>query len=130
MEIKENFKMKNNKNLLFLTLALFSTFALGSCGGKTDKTFDSDIEIKQDEPSTHYLKFMENNAEVLRMVVLENETYEDLFPYFPTLTEEPGYIKYWDGDYRYTSYSKDNQFKVYDADDLIVEIYAYSKRIK
>ena len=106
---------------------MFGLVAFGSdtdSGGKKD-----DIEIVQKDEEVHYLKFMENNAEVLRIVVLKNETYEDLLPYFPTLTEEEGYIKYWDGDYIYTSYSHDNQFQVYKSDVSIIEIYAYMKKI-
>lgn len=120
--------MKMFKTLTILSLAFCSAFALSACGGTENTEKTEDVEINQNDSGTHYLKFMENNAEVLRMVVLENETYDDLLPYFPTLTEEPGYIKYWDGDYTYTNYSKDNQFKVYDVNDLIIEIYAYSKK--
>lgn len=120
--------MKTFKTLTILSLAFCSAFALSACGGTENTEKTEDVEINQNDSGTHYLKFMENNAEVLRMVILENETYDDLLPYFPTLTEEPGYIKYWDGDYTYTDYSKDNQFKVYDVNDLIIEIYAYSKK--
>lgn len=118
--------MKKLKNFAFIYIMFCFMFGLVSCKSNTDSSEkNDDIEIVQKDEETHYLKFMENNVEVLRIVVLENETYEDLLPYFPTLTEEEGYIKYWDGDYKYTSYTHDNQFQVYKSDDSIVEIYAY-----
>ena len=119
--------MKIFKTFTILSLAFCSAVGLSACGGTENTEKAEDIEINKNDTGTHYLKFMENNAEVLRMVVLENETYDDLLPYFPTLTEEPGCIKYWSGDYTYTNYSKENQFKVYDVNDLIIEIYSYVK---
>ena len=121
--------MKKLKNIALFSLMFCFMFGLVACGSNTDSGKSDDIEIVQKDEETHYLKFMENNAEVLRIVVLKNETYEDLLPYFPTLTEEEGYIKYWDGDYIYTSYSHDNQFQVYKSDVSIIEIYAYMKKI-
>ena len=121
--------MKKLRNIALFSLMFCITFGLVACGSDTDSGKNDDIEIVQKDEETHYLKFMENNAEVLRIVVLKNETYEDLLPYFPTLTEEEGYIKYWDGDYIYTSYTHDNQFQVYKSDIPIIEIYAYMKKI-
>ncbi len=121
--------MKKLRNKALFSLMFCFMFGLAACGSNDVSSEKSDdIEIVQNDEETHYLKFMENNAEVLRIVVLENETYEDLLPYFPTLTEEEGYIKYWDGDYTYTSYSHENQFQVYKLDDSIIEIYAYMKK--
>ena len=119
--------MKTNKLLsLGMVFACFSALLTGcSDGGNTSST----IDIKNDVSDLHYLKFVENNSEILRLVVLEGETYEDLLPYFPTLTEEAGYIKYWDGDYTYTSYSHENQFKVWDSSDLVIDVYSYSRKI-
>lgn len=115
-------------NTLLLTIAVLGIPGfLTSCGKEEGPT--ETVEIKNDISNTHYLKFIENNSEVLRLVVIEGETYEDLLPYFPTLTQEPGYVKYWDGDYNYTNYSHDNQFKVWDSSDLIIDIYAYSRKI-
>lgn len=112
-----------------LLLMFCCVFGLASCGGNnTPSDKSEDVEIVQNDTDTHYLKFMENNAEVLRIVVLKNETYEDLLPYFPTLTQEEGYIKYWDGDYKYTSYTSENQFVVYSSTDLVIEIYSYMKK--
>lgn len=113
------------KNLLLLGAIITCVPALLSGCEKSKNT----VEIKNDIEKTHYLKFIENNSEILRMVVLKTDTYETLLPYFPTLTEEEGYIKYWDGNYQYTTYTHENQFKVYDEDDLIIDIYAYSKKI-
>ena len=122
--------MKKLRNIALFSLMFCFMFGLVACGTDTDSgEKKDDIEIVQKDEEVHYLKFMENNAEVLRIVVLKNETYEDLLPYFPTLTEEEGYIKYWDGDYVYTSYSHDNQFQVYKSDVSIIEIYAYMKKI-
>ena len=122
--------MKKLKNIALFSLMFCITFGLVACESDTDSGGKKDdIEIVQKDEEVHYLKFMENNAEVLRIVVLKNETYEDLLPYFPTLTEEEGYIKYWDGDYIYTSYTHDNQFQVYKSDIPIIEIYAYMKKI-
>lgn len=115
------------KTFLLTAIALFvpAMFVGGcSCSGSKES-----VTIENDLKDTHYLKFIENNSEVLRLVVLEGETYDDLLPYFPTLTQEEGYIKYWDGDYTYTDYSKENQFKVWDSSDLIIDIYAYSRKI-
>lgn len=119
--------MKKMKNIAIFSLMLCSMFSLAGCNDSKQSL--EDIQINQNDSETHYLKFMENNAEILRLVVLKDETYDDLLPYFPTLTEEPGYIKYWDGDYMYTDYSKENQFKIYDDKDFIIEIYAYAKKI-
>ena len=121
--------MKKFRLFTFIFLIFCSVFALASCGGNnTPEDKSEDVEIVKNDTDTHYLKFMENNAEVLRLVVLENETYEDLLPYFPTLTVEEGFIKYWDGDYKYTSYTSDNQFVVYSSTDLVIEIYSYMKK--
>ena len=117
--------MKKFKIIALLSFSFCLVFQLTGCG---DEEKSEDIAIEQSKQSTHYLRFMENNNEILRMVVLKGETYDDLLPYFPTLTDEPGYIKYWDGDYTYTNYSLENQFKVYDDKDLVIEIYAYSKK--
>lgn len=118
--------MKTNRLILLGATFICLPALLTSCGNSDKKT--NTVEIKNNVSDTHYLKFIENNSEVLRLVVLEGETYEDLLPYFPTLTEEPGFIKYWDGDYTYTSYSHENQFKVWSSSDLVVDIYAYSKK--
>lgn len=120
--------MKMFKTFTILSLAFCSAVGLSACGGTENAEKAEDIEINKEDSVTHYLKFIEQGAEILRMVVLENETYDDLLPYFPILTEVPGYIKYWEGDYTYTNYSKDNQFKVYDVDDLIIEIYDHIKK--
>ena len=119
--------MKTSKLLILGATFICLPTLLTGCEDNSKKT-DS-IEIKNDVSDTHYLKFIENNSEVLRLVVLEGETYEDLLPYFPTLSEEPDYVKYWDGDYTYTSYSHENQFKVWDSNDLIIDLYSYSKKI-
>lgn len=102
-------------------------------GGKDNNQGDDHRIVDKDDEDDkkgkgkeiHYLRFLENNNVILSIVVLENETYEDLLPYFPTLTEEEGYIKYWDGDYTYTDYTHENQFQVYNADDTVIDIYAY-----
>lgn len=122
--------MKKIKGITLFSLLLCFILCLTACGEEKEPIKEKEeIEIIQNDEKTHYLKFMENNAEVLRIVVLENETYEDLLPYFPTLTEEDGFIKYWDGDYTYTSYTHENQFKVYNKDDSVIEVYAYMKKI-
>lgn len=122
--------MKKIKGITLFSLLLCFILCLTACGEEKEPIKEKEeIEIIQNDEKTHYLKFMENNAEVLRIVVLENETYEDLLPYFPTLTEEDGFIKYWDGDYTYTSYTHENQFKVYNKDDAVIEVYAYMKKI-
>lgn len=117
--------MKKVRLISALSMLFCSTVALFSC----NKANPKDIEFVRNYSKTHYLSFQENNVEFLSLVVLKGETYDDLLPYFPTLTAEPGFVKYWDGDYNYTDYSKDNQFKVYDEKDLIIEIYAYSKKV-
>ena len=119
-------------NKILITTLICSSAILGGCKKNKDKnqnTSTNSVTIKTNLDSTHYLKFFESNTEILRLVVLEGETYEDLLPYFPTLTEEPGYIKYWDGDYTYTAYSHENQFKVWDAENLQISIYAYAIRV-
>ena len=121
--------MKKTKIISALALASLISFGVSSCnssGGSSQKS--DDISIVESDNETHFLRFMENNAEIARLVVLENETYNDLLPYFPTLTEEPGYVKYWDGDYTFTDYSFTNQFKVYDSSTLVIDIYAYMKK--
>ena len=119
--------MKKNR-IITLLLTFCCIFGFVACG-ENDVEQNEDIEIAEKDSNTHYLRFMENNAEILRLVVLKDETYEDLLPYFPTLTQEKGYIKYWDGDYNYTSYTRENQFVVYKSDDKIIEIYSYMKKI-
>ena len=121
--------MKKTKFISALALASFLSFGVSSCnssGGSSQKS--DDINIVESNNETHFLRFMENNAEIARLVVLENETYNDLLPYFPTLDEEPGYIKYWDGNYTYTDYSMENQFKIYDSSTFVIDIYAYMKK--
>ena len=125
---------KNIKNL-FLLLIIF-VLSLTSCGDNTTSYSQNSNDITPVDPkddakanSTHYLKFIENGSEVLSLVVLENETYEDLLPYFPTLNNQNGYLTYWDGDYSHTSYTKEDPFKVYDSNNLIIEIYSYSEKI-
>lgn len=121
--------MKKVEFVFASVLALSLSFGVSSCNSSDDSSQKTDdIGIIENDNETHFLRFMENNAEIMRLVVLENETYNDLMPYFPTLTEEPGYIKYWDGDYVYTDYSIDNQFKIYDSSTLVVDIYAYMKK--
>ena len=122
--------MKKIRIIALFSLVFCFIFCLTACS-EPEKPIDKseDIEIIPNETETHYLRFMENNAEILRIVVLENETYEDLLPYFPTLTEEEGYIKYWDGDYTYTNYTHENQFQVYKENDAVIEIYAYTKKL-
>ena len=120
--------MKKIKIIGLLFMMLCFMLCLISCGNTDDKS--KDIEIIKEDKKTHYIKFIENQVEVLRIVVLENETYEDLLPYFPTLTEEDGYIKYWDGDYSYTTYDHNNQFQVYNDDIAIIEIYSYKIKAK
>lgn len=113
-----------------LLLASILSFGTSSCKSEDISSPKSeDINIVEKDNETHFLRFMENNAEIMRLVVLENETYSDLQPYFPTLTQEEEWIKYWDGDYTYTDYSAENQFKVYDASNLIIDIYSYMKKI-
>lgn len=114
----------------FLIIALFSLFILILTGCTDSSTDANDVSIELEADKTHYLKFIENNVEILRIVVIEGETYEDLLPFFPTLSNEEGYIKYWDGDYEHTQYSKDNQFSVYSEDQLVIEIYSQLKKIK
>lgn len=122
--------MKKIKLFKNISLVFCSMFILIACG-KNDVSLENekDIEIVLNDSDTHYIKFMENNAEVLRIVVLEGETYEDLKPYFPTLTAEEGYIKYWDGDYKYTEYTVENQFSVWSSSNYIIEIYSYIRKI-
>lgn len=116
--------------LFTVLLSAFCLFGMNSCADDEQYSENNqEIEIVKSEEDIHYLKFIENNVEILRIVVLENETYEDIRPFFPTLTEEEGYIKYWDGDYEYTDYSIDNQFVVYSQTNFIIEIYAYMKKI-
>lgn len=123
--------MKKTKFISALALASLLSFGLSSCNSSDGSSQKSDdINIVESDNETHFLRFMENNAEIARLVVLENETYNDLLPYFPTLTEEPGYIKYWDGDYTYTDYSMDNPFKIYDSSTLVIDIYAYMKKMQ
>ena len=118
--------MKLNKLFLLSALMMCAPVALTGCGEDAGPT--NVVEIKNNVDGVHYLKFIENNSEILKLVVLDGETYEDLLPYFPTLTAESGFIKYWDGDYTYTSYSHDNQFTVWDPARLTIDIYAYSRR--
>lgn len=121
--------MKKIKLIIYsLTCLSFISFLIG-CEKNVNSSKSDNIEIVKNDSDTHYLRFMENNAEILRLVVLENETYEDLLPYFPTLTQESGYIKFWDGDYTFTSYSKENQFQIYSSTNLIVDIYSYIMKI-
>ncbi len=121
--------MKKTNFIPTLLLATLLSFGVSACGSNDSPIQESnDIHIIEKDDETHFLRFMENNAEILRMVVLENETYDELLPYFPTLTEEPGYIKYWDGDYTYTDYSFENQFNVYSSSTMSIDIYAYMKK--
>ncbi len=130
IRIKEKKVMKKIKFIPVLVLVSFLSFGISSCKSEENSTPKSDdINIVEKDNDTHFLRFMENNAEIMRLVVLEKETYSDLQPYFPTLTQEDGWIKYWDGDYTYTDYSVDNQFKVYDSSNLIIDIYSYTKKI-
>ena len=122
--------MKVFKKIIAVLFALCMSFGAVACDDKGDNSNNSasDIENIQKNEETHYLKFIENGVEILRIVVIKGETYEDLLPYFPTLTQEEGFIKYWDGDYRYTDYTSDNQFKVYDENDLEIEINSYAEK--
>ena len=95
----------------------------------TDLSEDNEVSIDDDEDDLHYLVFIENDAEILRLAVRKDETYENLLPFFPTLDKKDGYICWWDGDYTYTKYTKDNQFKVYDKDVDIIEIHSFSKKV-
>ena len=99
---------------------------LAGCSGSTLPT--DTVEIKNDVTGKHYLKFVEDGSEVMRLLVLQGETYNDLMPYFPTLTEKPGFIRWWEGDYRYTDYSEDNQLKVWDDNNLVITINSYERR--
>jgi len=121
--------MKKINKLLMMALTSCCLFSMTSCGDDgeaVDK--DLEVEIVKDDAETHYLKFIEGSTEILRIVVLEGETYSDLCPYFPTLDEEEGFIKYWDGDFNYTDYSLENQFTVYSETNLIIDIYSYLQR--
>ena len=122
--------MRKYKFIPTLLLASMLSFGISSCKSEDSSSPKSeDINIVEKDNETHFLRFMENNAEIMRLVVLKDETYSDLQPYFPTLTQEEGWIKYWDGDYTYTDYSAENQFKVYDTSNLIIDIYSYMKKI-
>ena len=70
------FKIKSYISLAFI---LFISGALVGCNNETVDTGEKseDIQVEDKDSETHYLKFIENNAEILRIVVLENETYED-----------------------------------------------------
>lgn len=111
-----------------LSFALCSTFVTISCNNGESNESKVDVQINKNEKDTHYLKFIENNVELLSLVVIKEDTYDSLLPYFPTFTEVTGYVKYWDGDYNFTDYSKENQFKIYDDKNMIIEIYAYIKK--
>ena len=94
-----------------------------------DLSEENDVTIDNDEDDVHYLVFFENDAEILRLAVRKGETYENLRPFFPTLDKKDGYVCWWDGDYTYTSYTKENQFKVYDEENMIIEIHSFSKKV-
>lgn len=121
--------MKKTKILSAVILATLFSFYLTACHPDTSARKPDDIKIVQEDDKTHFLRFRENNAEVLRIVVLENETYNDLLPYFPTLDQEEGWIKWWDGDYTYTDYSIDHQFEVYNSSMQLIDICAYRRKV-
>lgn len=121
--------MKKSKLFSALLLTTFIPFGLFACKKNDDQSPKSeDITIKTEEDGIHFLRFKENDAEIMKMVVLEGETYDDLYPYFPILTEDDNFIKYWDGDYNYTDYSKDNQYKVYDPSNSTIDINAIFRK--
>ena len=75
--------MKKTKIISALLFASLLSFGLSACGSSNDSNPKSDdINIVETDGETHFLRFMENNAEIMNLVVLENETYNDLLPYF------------------------------------------------
>lgn len=130
----------NKKRILIIfaiiCCCLFSLTACKSCFGDkspndTDKDKDIEVIVPDDNPKkdeTHYLKFIEDNVEILSIVVLKGDTYESLKPYFPILNEREGYVKYWDGDYQYTEYSPKKQFVVWSDTEKVIEIYSYTRK--
>ena len=106
--------MKTKRIVALLLLILCCAAILVACGDKGAKP----IEVSQDDKSTHYLVFKQNGNEILRLVVLEGETYEDLRPFFPTLTEDDQYRCFWP-----------ENATVWDAKEKVLEINAvYEKK--
>ena len=87
------------------------------------------IEISPDDENAHYLVFEEDGVEILRLVVLEGETYADLYPYFPTLREEEGYVKFWQGDPKYDLSCVTNPLEVYNEENNIIVLRSFKKII-
>ena len=73
--------MKVFKKIIAVLFALCMSFGAVACEGDNSNNSASDIENIQKEEETHYLKFIENGVEILRIVVIKGETYEDLLPY-------------------------------------------------
>lgn len=130
--------MNKKRILTIFALICCCLFSLTACKCSKDKIpddndKDKDIEIivpddnpKKDE--THYLKFIDDGVEILKIVVLKSDTYESLKPYFPTLNEKEGYIRHWDGDYRYTKYTPENPFVIWSDTEKVIVIYSYTRK--
>lgn len=109
--------MKTKRIFALILLLCILTMTFVAC--------KSSVKIDDKKTGTHYLVFIVDDTEILKMVVLKGETYEDLCPYFPTVPHKEGYIGYWDGDYNYTEYSSDNQFVVWDSKEKEIVIYSH-----
>lgn len=119
--------MKVIKILSVVFLLLFSVLLFTGCE-KTPETKE-DIKIVKDEEA-HYLDFYEDGQFLLSLVVNEGETYDSLRPFFPTLTQKEGFIKYWDGDYEHTEYTKANPFVVWKKDVKTITINSILKKVE
>ena len=74
--------------LAFLLLAVLC-ISMASC--------DEGVQIKDEEKKEeHYLVFYVENLEIAKMYVTEDDTYESLKPYFPTIPEKDGFTGAWE----------------------------------
>ena len=91
-----------------------STTEFNTDTGSYGKTTD-DIE-KIDE--IHYLSFEVEGVEIAKIIVMPTDTYESLFPYFPTVPEKKGYTGEWEKlDY------------VYSEDEIVITILVYYTKL-
>ena len=85
------------KKFLIILLALVAcVFCFTGCfGEKKEPDATPDDEIVTDT-NAHYLIFVQEGAELEKMLVLPTDTYASLLPYFPLINEKEGYTASWE----------------------------------